>query len=615
MNVLHPIFGLLLLLATAACNPFDLLTSGGFGDTRSPTGSSRVSGRALTADGAVVSDVRVFLIKEHQAVVSTTTSSDGSFTLAADVVGPAGVLVNDGHGKGALKQFALYQGHNDAGDLFMQPLESIAPVVDLHGVGFEERATRDRGNYRWPVFNSDVSAAYAARKLGGEDNYEIVKIDLPAGTETVLIADEDLYTNGASFELLGDRVLLYGAYRPCSIDGQQYSCESDVLFDVVTSQELLVMPWWELMSQPFAAGGQVYFFRGVERQQNGSTIFGPMYEYHVRPARLDPETGDLVMGAMPDFGWVSQLASFVHSDGRMAFVPTRYCDPASGPECTFNPAQSLYVTELDWLTTRYLTTLTASPTWFSESRWDGSALFFAAPYDYQTATQKIQRVGIDSGAVSTLRTLDCLTDGCIGYGAGLVAPDQSALLVLLARYQENQPTTERGYFRVDPQSSALDALPMVQSIDGVSFTLCGGDYPYCQATIGAGGGVEITQVVLPADGQRFGAIVEFPAGGGSQGRLFAIGEADSVPTVVRPPDNSSEAVLLRDLESGFLQIAVGNAGATPVDLLQLTFITADHHDLVYAPAGDFLYYFTRDPISGYEQLFRIASRGLADTPM
>lgn len=615
MTHLHPIVGLPLLIGLAACNPLDLLSSGGFGDTQANTGSSRISGRALTADGSAVPDVRVFLVKDHLAVVSTTTSSDGSFTLAADVVGPAGVLINDGHGKGALKLFALYQGHNDAGDLFMQPLESIAPVVDLQGVGFEERTTRDRGNYRWPVFNSDVSAAYAARKLGGENSYAIVKIELPAGTETVLVDDEDLYTNGGSFELLADRVLLYSSYRPCTIDGQQYSCESDVLFDVVTGQELLSMPWWELMSRPFAAGGQIYFFRGVERQQNGETIFGPMYEYRVRPARLDPESGELTMGAMPDFGWVSQLASFVHSDGRMAFVPTRYCDPASGPDCMFNPAQALYVTELDSLTTRYVTTLTVGPTWFSEGQWDGSALFLATQYDAQSASQKIQRIGIDSGAVTTVRTLDCLTDGCIYYGAGLVAPDQSALLVLLARYQDNQPTTERGYFRVDPVGGALDPLPMAQTIDGVSFTLCGGDYPYCQATIGAGGSVEISQVVLPEDGQRRGAIVDFPAGGGSLGRLFAIGEADSVPTVVRPPNGSSEAVLLRDLASGFLQIAVGNAGAAPADLMQLTFITADHHDLVYAPAGDFLYYFTRDPISGYEQLFRIASRGLADAPM
>ncbi|MBN2362163.1 MAG: hypothetical protein JXR83_22115 [Deltaproteobacteria bacterium] len=576
-----------------------------------------MSGRALTADGAAVAGVRAFLVKDHQAVASAATGADGSFELAADVIGPAGVLINDGRGKGALKQFALYQGHNDAGDLYLQPLDSIAPVVDLHGVGFEERATRDRGNYRWPVFNSNASAAYAMRKLGGEDSYEIVEIALPSGSERVLMSGEQI--GYSPLELLADRVLHYSGYRPCTIDGQQYSCESNVLLDVVSGQELLSMPWWEVRSWPFAADGQIYFFRGVERREAYDTLFGPVYAYQVRPARLDPETGELTMGPVPGFGWVTQLNAFVHGNGRVAFVPAHDCDPASDPECSFNVAQALYTTDLATLVTRHVASLSAtissSPIWFTENGWDGSALFTAQGYDYQTNTQKILRIDIDSGAISTLRTLDCTIDGCLNYGKALAAPDRSTLLALLSRYQENQPTADRALVKIDPFDGALTTLDTEQSVAGVDFTLCGDDYPSCDLACGAGGSVEVQQIVPAEVGQRFGAVVEYAADGSSRARLFAIGESDGVPTIVRRSDGAGEAVLLRDLTSGFMQIAVGAAGSEPGDLLQLTFITADHHDLVYAPTGDYLYYFTRDPISGYEQLFRIAARGLADAPM
>lgn len=70
------------------------------------------------------------------------------------------------------------------------------------------------------------------------------------------------------------------------------------------------------------------------------------------------------------------------------------------------------------------------------------------------------------------------------------------------------------------------------------------------------------------------------------------------PTIVHNPNTN--AFVVRDTSTGFFQVYLHDTA-----LKQRTFLTADHKHVQFSADGKNLFYFTRDPISGYIQLFRL----------
>ena len=596
---IRSLFAAALGAALFACGPGPFY-NGGFDDLDEPEGSSVVTGHAHSASGAPAIGVSIFLVFEGRVEAQGATDQTGAFRITADIVGRSALVVNDGQGFGAFREIILYDGDNDAGDLFLEPLEQLAAVMDLSGIGFEERVTVERGDYVRPTYNKDVTAMFAARQLGGEDLYEIVRVALPSGEETVIRSDEDLYNNSRTFALLNDRVLYYRAYRMVYDEQSQMEVRADhhVLIDTETGEELWAAPWWWVRAGPFAAGDAVYVYEGTERRFVYSYIFGSVYEYRMRPVRIDVEAGTVENG--PHIGgWWGSISGFVTSDERVAFIPYAECDPEDW-ECDIGGAQQLQVTELDTLESRYVGNIGGGRL-AEHASWDGGDLILHGE-GYPTPT--LQRFDVSSGAITEIASFSCTDGGCPN--RTWISPG-GRILTLLYENDEAGMVHSQGLHWVDGNTGAVEPLLRTHVVDGLVFTLCDGDYARCTPTF-RGSGVRVSEVFDddPTDGKDNVAVVDFLSGGDAQARVFEVGEVDwSGPAILDSPDGLTEAVVARDLQTGFLQVSFGQSSGAARDLERKTFITADHYALRFTPDGQRLYYFTRDPISGYQQLFRV----------
>ncbi len=571
---------------------------GGFSDMDDPTGAASLEGLALTAQGEILASVDVYLVRDGLAVLGVKTDEQGMFSMELDELGPVDIVVNDGAGLGSLKQMAVYEGANDAGRLFVQPLESISPVVDMRGVGFEERVTSEGGDYIDPKYNSDRSAVFAARKLGGSANYEIVRIDLPMGQETVLIDDVDLVTSYTEeIQLLDDRVLQYRATM-ASPENPETLTQGLVLIDTSSGQKLLEMPWWQMFSEAWVAGDDICYFDGYERQQAFDTLFGWAYEYQVRPVRINLTTGQQELGATLS-GWKTGSDMWIRGGHKVAFRPQRDCD-YEDPNCSWDPLTSIYMTDFANLTTSYIGDSGDAYSFALYTSWNGQAIFFL--HNLDVYEQAIMRMDVSTGQVSTLRTIEA-GDGSI-YRMTL-SPDNSELL-LDRRVYEGTHFVAGAVSRMALSDNSLTPLSLNHTAGSDTFTLCQGEYSSCiMSYLDDSLTVRITET-FDLTSQRAGALVDFTADGSAVARLFPIGEGDyQVPRLLTSPDSSIEALRLRNLDTGFFQLLTGPAG-TPADQMQpQTFITANHSTMAFSEDGTYLFYFTRDPISGYTQLFRV----------
>jgi len=598
------LLGLATLLTASAIGCGD-----GFDDIDDPGGDSRCVGRALTVDREPVGGVWAYLVKDGVAVARTQTNARGAFSLDIDIVGAADVVLNDAAGRGALKAIALYDGENDAGDLYLQPLESIAPVVDMEGIGFEERITTERGDYLRPVYNSDRSAVYTVRKKGGDPNYEVVRINLPSGEETVLRSDENLYSNSSGLWLLNDDVLYYEAVRPIPDDPNGYSTQSHVLIHTGTGEELHFAPWWEFRAGPYAVGDLICFVEGFDRQPAYDTIFGTAYEYRLRPACLDPASSEIRRGSTVQ-GWSTYAEVVASNADRLAFLRVRDCD-YEDPECEFDPPKPMYLIEWADLSNRYVSTFDYYERWAQETDWNGESIYFIDTDQYGGGTADLTRLDVSSGTTHSVADLDCeQADGCTLSSTLQVSPDSTKLLLAKARRDAEGVISNLGLFLLDLGSGALESLDTsFRMLDGSDYELCTtGDYARCNQTFEANGDISIGEVFTAEDGSKIAVAATLPGDGGPASvRALPIGEGDhSIPQIVRSPDAVHEVLRLRDLESGFFQLHTGVIAGETDELAQITFITASHHSLAFAPDGENLYYFTRDPISGYEQLFQVS---------
>jgi hypothetical protein len=586
---------------------------GGFDDIDDPQGEGRLIGRALTAEREPVAGVSAYLVQHGVAVARTESDATGRFQLELDRIGPADVVLNDAAGRGALKAMALYAGENDAGDLFLQPLESIAPVVDMRDIGFEERLTTERGDYLHPIYDADRTTVYAARRKGGDANYQIVRIDLPGGRESVLRDDEELYSSQTSLQLLGDEVLHYVAYR--TITTEQYPegirATHHVFIDTATGAELAAVVWWEMRAGPMNSGDSICYIEGAERQAAYDSIFGTVYEYRLRPACLAKASGQITRGD-PIPGWSTNAQAVAANAERLAFLRHRECD-YEDPDCQWDPPVPLF--SVNWADLSYhgLGSFESDTRWVSYAAWSGEQLYFLATDQSPTATAALFRLDVTAAYPTPQRVFDfaCADwtgEACPAGGQQRVSPGGERLVLQLSRSAQNGEAEHLGLYSIDLLDASSSAVDTRFVIDGEEYALCSsGEYSGCDWGFEPNGDITLGEVFTDDDGARTAVRAIIGATGDTAAWAFAIGEGDySVPGILRSPDCTRQVVARRDLDSGFFQIHAGAPGAGTGAMEQVTFITADHHSPAFAPDSDHLYYFTRDPISGYEQLFQVS---------
>lgn len=125
-------------------------------------------------------------------------------------------MLNDRNGRGVLQDITMYAaGVNDLGNLTAKALEANPQILTLSGVGYEERRSQQQGDYLFPVYNQDATTVWAARKKAGQSTYEIVRLDVATGTESVIATGVSLGSGGtaAAISLLNDKVIWYRTTR------------------------------------------------------------------------------------------------------------------------------------------------------------------------------------------------------------------------------------------------------------------------------------------------------------------------------------------------------------------------------------------------------------------
>jgi hypothetical protein len=75
------------------------------------------------------------------------------------------------------------------------------------------------------------------------------------------------------------------------------------------------------------------------------------------------------------------------------------------------------------------------------------------------------------------------------------------------------------------------------------------------------------------------------------------------------PDGRAEATLARVDESGrTIQVLLDSTDHVDARFAPATYLRADHHHLAWSPDGAWVYFLTKDPLTGFMQLFRLSTQ-------
>ena len=209
---------------------------------------------------------------------------------------------------------------------------------------------------------------------------------------------------------------------------------------------------------------------------------------------------------------------------------------------------------------------------------------------------------VGTGSITSIASLNSQTGSVYKV---LVSPDNEELLLHSRLYQDGT-FLSASVSRLDLLAGTWQEVPLNHSVEGEAIDFCQTEYSGCDLGYAQDGTSVRIEETFDLPSGRAAVLGQIPETGSATLRLFSIGEGDyGAPSLVTSPDGSMEVLRLRDLESGFFQLHLGPTGAPVEQMEQQTFITANHSTMAFDEASLYLYYFTRDPISGYTQLFRV----------
>lgn len=593
-----------LAVIITSCGPTGPQNPDGFKPRNEEKAVGTLRGRLLAADGNPRGG-RLFLLDKKQSVIAKTeVAADGLFKLDTPLVGLLTLVLNDGRGSGVVTEITMYAaGVNDLGDLTSGLLEKTPRILSLTGVGYEERRTQGAGDFSRPLYSADGLWVYTFRKLAGQTKYELLKIELTTGAETVLATALTLDSSSA-LQLLSDKVISYralaqGAYARFYLDvknGNQIYEGSSVGFGP---------------SGQWVFGDKLFIVDAVDRKATVSSLFGTQYRYRWNVVKVDLATKAVVKSALLNPGFHDHFAVMQASADQILFAPTFICHLSSGqtpappPDCpaaSDSDALRLSAVELSALTIRPLTSFPLSSTFMSpvgpsvSSALTPDGLTLVMAIDHSN-THRLVQVSAMSGLQSPFAA---------GTGRTVVQarPDSKAVLlrVTTAATVNGMQTTRYGFSELLLGSGAITPVSANVTIDGASYGACPSGSYSCTATYRPSGNLRITDYL--AVGSRSALVVDvLPTG--SVGRVFPLAETDGLTELVSSPDGQKDVAVVRD-SGGFLQLHTGASGGQFSAMSQLSFVTAQHSQPRVSNDGLWVHYFTRDPSSGYQQLFRVS---------
>lgn len=598
----------------AACGPEGRQPEDGFDFKDNEDRQTTLVGLVLNKDKTPASDVQVY-VRKGDKTYNTSTDTKGRFVLEADIVGQVELILNDGRGFGAVVDVTLFEGgQNDLGIVSLIPLETIERIVDIFGVGFEERVTREAGNYQRPVYNTDASRVFAARKKNSEQAWDIVSVDTQSGQETLLVKDVHLERYYSSmhtperpqreqfFELLLDRYLYY-AYNYFNEDKQRRfghvlldTVSKKIVFDSVRDVQVQYTSPQQEGLVPVALGQRIYLPLNVNnlRREDFPSEFKKRKVFFI----FDTQTQILTQSEELAPYWHSSLRVLDHDDQHIIY---------SG--WSLDGEQSTYVFDAKTNESTNLRSGGKNSRHWQVLSGDGQVVVLEnKPSLNDLSSTHI--VSLRTGTINVFEWTMLAAQDRVDTLA--VNHDGSeAIVASVGRDLLNKPTL----YALDTTMMSARAVSLEVQHNGQTHTICDGEgdaftrFAECAFFYDGSGRLLARGVFKDNAGQWYGADIH-DALQTSRAVVYPLviepswNELFTVPEHILTSTQNQYVRILRQPNTGFSQVYTDDGSR----LVQRTYLSADHHDMAMSGDGKYAFYFASDPISGYEQLFRINLR-------
>jgi hypothetical protein len=237
---------------------------------------------------------------------------------------------------------------------------------------------------------------------------------------------------------------------------------------------------------------------------------------------------------------------------------------------------------------------------------DGSALYYVGDNEAHVERAPIFRVELPGGATTVVRNMNCGGElACMRWLAA-VSPHGDELLGL--NLIQGSPYEDLEMRRIDVATGAIsDPLPRpLQWYDGQRGAIR--DPVFTRIEYRAGRELRVFDIEYELSQIKSASastlITDYHPTAEPRTRRFPEETYERGAFAVSP-DGTREAVLARDAEN-VRQIHEGPAGRELDELPARTFARFSHENLKYSPNGDRLYFTSRDPTTGFIEIFRLS---------
>lgn len=511
----------------------------------------KVEGRVVDVDGVPVQGVVVFLVGAQERNQGLT-DSEGMFVLDGLTQSTASLVVNNGAGLGGLVQLTN-AGGAVVGDIVIEPLRHFPELVRLKHVEFEERLTDDM----WEVtrFQTVLPTGHILSVDARGHELRVRRLEPETGAAEILWSGSVartawLYSDSWRTKVLGDRILVL----PVGAVGDEV-----LLLDVASATG-------EVVAQvPVESPNHTVVWAGMDRVVMVQTfqVEDPDVESHWTFRSWNVSTGQIGPSGegngycLPSNGNSGRV--LCNSDG-VAVI-----DAVSGEVWVHDSPNAYHAVLLE--DSLYV--------WSVD---DGQWALDSVALDTKTVVRDFQGPPIASGS----------------YGGSLLA---SAATKHLMVYGD----TDTGFanlWRLDVSTGGIEAFVQTLSIAGDEMQVCPPSTG-CQMRLLDGGTIRVSWY-LPEAVQA--VVVDFA------GDLAAPTNARVVPASWRAPvvSDGLEVVVTPDMD-GNGQIFAEWIGGDSLGPESRSWLRTDHRVFGVSADNAWIYYTTKDPLTGREQLFRVAT--------
>jgi hypothetical protein len=547
---------------------------GGVSGRQHLEGLTTVTGRVLNLSGQPAVGVPVRLYGADlpaDPIAGGQTDGDGRFVLSGIPAGRIHLAMHDGMGSGDLREIDLEAlGENDAGDIPLAPMTNFADAVLLRGLGYEERVTNSESDLFSPAISAEQENVFALRSVNGA--IQLVRVSVDDGSITVVVPQIDTADDGSGRPI----------YQPYG---------DFIRFRVAGSWQFLDMSTSGIDPAPaFDTGwGGTQWMGGTQmiNWTDGLRVFGFETRNCVIPTVGAPPQCDVRVwwrgGSGPaGIATADWLAARTGLAGQV-FASNDHLVYVDGPDL-------VVINLITAVTTRH----PAPPIsgWFARFRAvsDDAVVYttVSANCDLRSDINELKRYDFATGTASSL----------------VFNPDCSAPGLVTAVFGN------QALYAVSSAWSILDLETGAQQPLGIPVSLS-----TTPGQLGLAPDLGTIAAVLPTnDGWRLefsdrggaGADVLDIAFSGAKVRTRRYPAAFSLRTVASAPQVFDVASVAFG-PSGFTQLFLTDLLVPESDPQVATYLPADHSS-PFVPNLGFIFYFTLDPVSGHQQLFRLATR-------